>query len=237
MDQESPQPTRTSSKVPATWQEALTHARSPLKTVRFKAVSTAPPTGPGDIPAFASRRSLAGAQADFQLLEEVGKGGMGVVYKGLQASLGRLVAVKRAKARLVPDPETALRFLREAELTGRLEHPNIIPVHDLGQDEAGDYFYTMKLVDGHPWSQRMRQLDLQANLEILQRVMDAVAFAHSRGVVHRDLKPENVMLGEFGEVYVWAPWPSAPAGSCCWPPPPAAACGPGAPAPGSPCWR
>ena len=85
-------------------------------------------------------------------------------------------------------------------MTGDLEHPNIVPIYDLGQDQAGALFYAMKRVKGRPWDMVIRRRTLDENLEILMKVSDAVAFAHSRGVVHRDLKPENVMLGDFGEV-------------------------------------
>ena len=85
-------------------------------------------------------------------------------------------------------------------VTGDLEHPNIVPIYDLGKDESGLLFYSMKHVKGTPWDQVIGDKSLAENVEILMKVADAVAFAHSRGVVHRDLKPENVMLGGYGEV-------------------------------------
>ena len=81
-------------------------------------------------------------------------------------------------------------------MTGDLEHPNIVPIYDLGADETGTLFYAMKRVKGTPWSKSIREKSFPENIEILMKVADAVAFAHSRDVVHRDLKPENVMLGE-----------------------------------------
>jgi len=183
------------------WYLTLARAPSPMETIRVRL--DPPPAPPGrTAQAPAPRRSLDGAAADFRLLQEVGKGGMGVVHQAVQTSLGRLVAIKRGLPAAAADPDEARRFVREAELTGRLEHPNIIPVHDLGLDQGGRLFYSMKLVDGLPWQLRMAEQPLEANLGILARVMDAVAYAHAHGVVHRDLKPGNVMLGAFGEVYV-----------------------------------
>src|SRR5690606_3170745 len=94
------------------------------------------------------------------------------------------------------------KFLTEAVVTGELDHPNIVPVYDLGADEQGATFYSMKRVEGTPWSSVIGKRGLQENLEILMKVADALAFAHDRGVIHRDLKPENVMLGNYGEVLV-----------------------------------
>ena len=85
-------------------------------------------------------------------------------------------------------------------MTGDLEHPNIVPIYDLGEDDKGVLFYAMKRVKGRPWDKVVGEKSFDENLEIWMKVADAVAFAHSRGVVHRDLKPENVMLGDFGEV-------------------------------------
>ena len=187
--------------IPGLWLKALSLSKSPMKTLRFPAAAAEAPAAAREQP-LGGHRTLAGAQAEFRILEAVGKGGMGVVYQAVQASLDRKVAIKRVRPEQAADPEGALRFVREAELTGRLEHPNIIPIHELGRDEEGLLFYTMKLVEGRPWSEGMRDHPLEVNLGILARVMDATAFAHARGVVHRDLKPENVMLGEFGEVYV-----------------------------------
>ena len=92
--------------------------------------------------------------------------------------------------------------MAEASVTGDLEHPNIVPVYDLGTNDAGALFYSMKRVRGTPWMDVLPSQSLPENIEILMKVADAVALAHSRAVVHRDLKPENVMLGDFGEVLV-----------------------------------
>lgn len=147
-------------------------------------------------------RGEPGPPADYEILEQIGKGGVGVVYAARQASINRTVAVKTLKPEIAADPEQRDKFLAEAVVTGDLDHPNIVPVHDLGSDETGALFYSMKRVGGTPWLEAMRNKSVHENLEILIKVADAIAFAHSRGVVHRDLKPENIMLGGFGEVLV-----------------------------------
>ncbi len=144
--------------------------------------------------------AAARALADYELLGQIGKGGMGVVLAARQASVARTVALKKLNPALANDPESRRKFLAEAVVTGDLEHPNIVPIYDLGKDESGLLFYSMKRVKGTPWDQVIAQKSLAENVEILMKVADAVAFAHSRGVVHRDLKPENVMLGGYGEV-------------------------------------
>jgi hypothetical protein len=142
------------------------------------------------------------ASADYELLETIGEGGVGVVYAARQASIDRTVAVKMLKPAGAQKPEQRDKFLSEAVVTGDLDHPNIVPIYDLGTNESGALFYSMKRVQGTPWVAVMAKRSLPENLEILLKVADAVGFAHSRGVIHRDLKPENVMLGEYGEVLV-----------------------------------
>jgi WD40 repeat protein/serine/threonine protein kinase len=140
--------------------------------------------------------------ADYDLLNVLGEGGMGVVYNARQASIDREVAVKMLKPDMSASSAQRRKFLSEAAVTGELDHPNIVPIYDLGQNAEGALFYSMKKVTGTPWSKVIGEKSLLDNLTILMKVADAVAFAHARGVVHRDLKPENVMLGDFGEVLV-----------------------------------
>jgi eukaryotic-like serine/threonine-protein kinase len=123
---------------------------------------------------------------------------MAIVRKATQTALHREVAVKTLRSEAAD--EAAPRLLREAWITGALEHPNIVPVHDLGSDERGRPLLVLKRIEGEPWQPKTRELD--DNLATLMQVCHAIAFAHSRGIVHRDLKPENVMIGRFGEVYV-----------------------------------
>lgn len=140
--------------------------------------------------------------AEYELLEVLGQGGMGVVYTARQTSIDRQVAVKMLKGKTAKNKDQRHKFLAEAVVTGELDHPNIVPIYDVGSNNSGALFYSMKKVEGRPWLKTIRKNSLGENLNILMKVADAVAFAHSRSVVHRDLKPENVMLGEFGEVLV-----------------------------------
>ncbi len=142
----------------------------------------------------------------------IGEGGMGVVQLAVQSSLGRKVAVKTLRG----DRKTAattLRLLREAWVTGTLEHPNVVPVYDVALEPDGTPVIMLKRIEGVHWGELMHNAEelarrygardpLEWNLRILMQVCNAVHFAHSRSVIHRDLKPENVMIGEFGEVYV-----------------------------------
>lgn len=139
---------------------------------------------------------------EYELLELIGEGGMGVVFAARQASIDRMVAIKMLKANATASLEDRQKFLSEAVVTGDLDHPNIVPIYDLASNEAGGLFYSMKRVQGTPWMDVLFEKSLTENLEILLKVADAIAFAHSRNVVHRDIKPENVMLGDYGEVLV-----------------------------------
>ncbi len=141
-------------------------------------------------------------EADYELLDTLGEGGMGVVYMARQASIDRTVALKMIKASSAADVVQREKFLSEAVVTGELDHPNIVPIYDLGCNEQGALFYAMKRVEGTPWDEVITKKSLAENIEILMKVADAVGFAHSRGVIHRDLKPQNVMLGGYGEVLV-----------------------------------
>jgi Leucine-rich repeat (LRR) protein len=141
----------------------------------------------------------------------VSQGGMGAILEARQAGIHRTVAMKVMLGET--SEETMARFIWEARITGQLEHPNIVPVHEIGIDEREQIFYTMKFVNGvtlHEALSRLkkeepealRRFSLAELLNIFQKVCDAVAFAHSKGVIHRDLKPANVMLGDFGEALV-----------------------------------
>ena len=151
------------------------------------------------------RRTLAAPDlggARYELLELIGQGGMGTVYRATDHELGREVAVKLLRD-AAPDPRAVQRLLQEARVIAQLEHPGIVPVHDVGQLSDGRVYYVMKLVRGsrldhhfHPSS------PLDGRLRVFERVCETVAFAHAHGIIHRDLKPENVMVGDFGEVLV-----------------------------------
>ncbi|TWT77631.1 Serine/threonine-protein kinase PknD [Posidoniimonas polymericola] len=145
---------------------------------------------------------VPGEVPDYELLDMIGQGGMGVVYAATQSSIARTVAVKMFKPGAKVTNEQRDKFISEAVVTGELDHPNIVPIYDMGASEEGALFYSMKRVKGTPWDDVLTKRSLDENLNILMRVADAVAFAHAGGVVHRDLKPENVMLGDYGEVLV-----------------------------------
>jgi len=141
-------------------------------------------------------------ESDFELIELLGKGGMGMVFLARQKSLDREVAVKVIQPQAAEDAEARGKFFAEALVTGELDHPNIVPVYDFGGTPEGVLFYPMKQVRGASWDKAIQQKSLEENLSILNSVCDAVAFGHDKGVIHRDLKPENVMLGDYGEVFV-----------------------------------
>jgi serine/threonine-protein kinase len=144
--------------------------------------------------------------------ETLGEGGMGLVRLATQRSLGREVAVKTLKPE-ARSPEAVARLLREARVTGALEHPNIVPVYDLGFGEDGAPLIVLKRIRGDAWSSLLLDANavrarfggadlLEHNLRVLVQVCHAVSLAHARGVLHLDLKPDNVMIGSFGEVYL-----------------------------------
>ena len=138
----------------------------------------------------------------YQLMGQIARGGMGVVYAAEDEKLQRRVALKVLE---VPgaEGELASRLMREARILARLEHPGIVPVHDVGSLADGRVFYTMKFVEGQRLDKHLEAVDsIPDRLRIFLRVCDSVAFAHSRGVLHRDIKPANIMVGSFGEVLV-----------------------------------
>jgi len=143
---------------------------------------------------------LAGTR--YRLLERIARGGMGVVYAAEDENLRRRVALKVLD---IPgtDGDLANRLIREARVLAALEHPGIVPVHDVGTLADGRVFYTMKFVEGRRLDQYIESVaSVPDRLRIFLRICDAVAFAHARGVLHRDLKPANIMVGPFGEVLV-----------------------------------
>ena len=141
----------------------------------------------------------------YELLDVLGEGGMGVVYAARQTSMDRTIALKMIRPESAGSEARRKRFLSEAAITGDLEHPNIVPVYELGTGQDGRLFYAMRRVGGSPWSRDLAVRTLAENLRILLDVADAVAFAHWRRVIHRDLKPDNVLLGDYGEVLL-ADW-------------------------------
>ena len=137
----------------------------------------------------------------YEVVEEIGRGGMGSVYAARDTALERDVAIKIGNA--IPSSDLQARLTREAQVLARLEHPGIVPVHDWGLLADGRPFYVMKRVRGRTLQAFIESAPAVADrLRVFERVCEAVAFAHARGVIHRDLKPDNIMVGDFGEVMV-----------------------------------
>jgi eukaryotic-like serine/threonine-protein kinase len=141
---------------------------------------------------------------EYEFFEEVGEGGMGVVYRARDKRLARDVAVKFLRPRFEADGPAAKRFLGEARVTAQLQHPGVPPVHQVGALPDGRPFLVMKLIKGRTLEDLLadERADRGRLLAAFEQVCQAVAYAHSKGVVHRDLKPANVMVGAFGEVQV-----------------------------------
>lgn len=138
----------------------------------------------------------------YRLIRELARGGMGTIYLAEDTKLNREVALKVLSA-LEGNSDVARRMMREARIVARLEHPGIVPVHDVGILEDGRVFYAMKFVRGSRLDEYVvGVVSIKERLKKFQAVCDAVAFAHAHAVVHRDLKPQNIMIGSFGEVLV-----------------------------------
>jgi len=160
-----------------------------------------------------SKLLTADQEHKYEVGEVIAKGGMGAILDARDLNLRRGVAMK-----VLRDPEQArkqdvLRFIEEAQITSQLEHPSIVPIHELGVDASDNVFYTMKFVRGRTLQEiitgiakgdegTIDEYGLIRLLTVFQKACDAMAFAHSKRVIHRDLKPENIMVGEYGEVQV-----------------------------------
>jgi serine/threonine-protein kinase len=141
------------------------------------------------------------ATGRYEISSRIGQGGMGSVYLARDRELQREVAIKVMRSP-APSPDAEARMRREAQVIARLEHPGIVPVHDIGTLEDGRVFYVMKWVRGVNLEEFSPGRSVGELLRIFLKVCEAVAFAHDHGVIHRDIKPGNIMVGVFGEVLV-----------------------------------
>ncbi|WP_165232195.1 WD40 repeat domain-containing serine/threonine protein kinase [Aquisphaera insulae] len=164
-----------------------------------------------------ARGDVSAGDSRFQIVRLHARGGLGEVYLADDPRLRRQVALKAIQPRFAHDPVSQARFVQEAEVTAGLEHPGIVPVYGIGRESDGRPFYVMRFIEGETLkaaiarfhssrTQRLpaaeRELTFRRLLQALVAACNAVAYAHSRGVVHRDIKPDNIMLGPFGETLV-----------------------------------
>jgi hypothetical protein len=154
----------------------------------------------------------------YRKLSTLGIGGMGEVHKVLDPSLNRVLALKVIHPHLMAMPVLVSRFVEEAQIQANLQHPNIVPIHEIGRLADNRPYFTMRLVQDDPYSEQIREVHKAASathwqptangttfrdlINTFQQVCVTVAFAHAQGVIHRDLKPENILIGRFGQVLV-----------------------------------
>ncbi len=178
-------------------------ARTPDATPTSRPTARLPGSG-------TAAHAIYGGSERYEEKKKLGEGGMGLVLDSFDKTLERSVAFKVAHAQLARQPAALARFLLEARVQARLEHPNICPVYDMGVGADGRIYFTMRKVKGKALSDILKDLreDREAEyrlthlLSIFLKVCEGMSYAHAAGIVHRDLKPDNVMVGEFGEVLI-----------------------------------
>lgn len=166
------------------------------------------PAAPASVDHLLAR--LEGQAWRLERLSPIARGGMAVIELAQDNRLQRLVAMKLLSGEMAASRRAVANFIREAQITGQLDHPNVVPVHEIGATESGELYFTMKLVEGRTFAEMVESLPygpldpqtLFEALDVVVKVCDALALAHDRGVIHCDIKPENVMVGAFGQVYL-----------------------------------
>jgi len=154
---------------------------------------------------------VADGKVRYELAQMLGEGGVGEVIKARDNDIERDVAIKRLRPEMRDSNANVLRFAEEVRTVGRLEHPNIVPIHDVGVHENGEYFFVMKYVEGETLEHVIEKLvsgdrayharyPFERRVEIFKGILEAIAYAHAKGIIHRDIKPANVMVGPYGEV-------------------------------------
>ena len=185
-------------------QDHLRHIAAPIRELGEMASSL------GRNPAPAGRHAMddssihaRGRIGEYDLLGEIARGGVGIVYLARQRSLGRSVAIKVLRDGPYATPADARRFHKEAETAANLDHPNIVPIYEVGEDR-GCVFFSMKLIEGGTLADRARDdiSDLRRLVRLMAAVARAIQYAHERGVLHRDLKPSNILIDDRGEPLV-----------------------------------
>lgn len=182
--------------------EAELESHDPRLLIQTLVDSKASGSTPGGIWEPPIPAELASLMTGYEIVDLIGRGGMGAVYKAIQTNLEREVAIKLLPPELSENPEFEARFKREAKSMAQLNHPNIVQIYDFGQTAAGHYFFVMEFVDGTDLHELIRAGELTPSgaLNAVSQICDALEFAHSKGYVHRDIKPANIFINQGGDV-------------------------------------
>ncbi|WP_187265458.1 serine/threonine-protein kinase [Reinekea thalattae] len=141
-------------------------------------------------------------QTRYAFFSTIAKGGKSLIKSCRDLHLGRTVCYKTLRPEFIDNPIESTRLLREARISAMLQHPNTVPTYEVGRDARGNYYFTMKLVHGYTLREVLNyreRYDLVQLMEVITQVANALAYAHSRGVIHRDIKPDNILIGPYGE--------------------------------------
>src|SRR6266478_807423 len=176
-------------------------AEAAAKAGLAKADDPGQPASP--MPATARRTRMLGDFGDYELLEEIGRGGQGVVYRAHQKSLNRIVALKVIGLGPWATETHLKRFRREAEAAASLEHPGIVPIHEVGERD-GQCYFSMKFVEGGQLDEMVKRepMPIRRAVELIAKVARTVHYAHEHGILHRDIKPGNILLDTKGEPHL-----------------------------------